>query len=66
MLALAMGCALIRLLKGPSAQDRVLALDCMYLSGMLVMLVLALFYSFALMVLGLEVALPIGIISGLL
>ena len=30
MLALAMGCALIRLLKGPSAQDRVLALDCMY------------------------------------
>src|SRR3989344_4625324 len=41
MLALAMGCALIRLLKGPSAQDRVLALDCMYLSGMLVMLVLA-------------------------
>ena len=40
MLALAMGCALIRLLKGPSAQDRVLALDCMYLSGMLVMLVL--------------------------
>ena len=40
MLALAMGCALIRLLKGPSAQDRVLALDCMYLNGMLVMLVL--------------------------
>ena len=40
MLALAMGCALIRLLKGPSAQDRVLALDCMYLNGMLLMLVL--------------------------
>ena len=45
MLALAMGCALIRLLKGPSAQDRVLALDCMYLSGMLVMLVLGLLYD---------------------
>src|SRR3989344_6086436 len=45
MLALAMGCALIRLLKGPSAQDRVLALDCMYLSGMLVMLVLGLLYG---------------------
>ncbi|KAB7603594.1 K+/H+ antiporter subunit F, partial [Verminephrobacter sp. Larva24] len=26
MLTLAMGCALVRLLKGPSAQDRVLAL----------------------------------------
>ena len=38
-----------------------------YLHGqLLVMLVLAIFYSFALMVLGLEVALPIGIISGLL
>ena len=45
MLALAMGCALIRLLKGPSVQDRVLALDCMYLSGMLVMLVLGLLYG---------------------
>ena len=45
MLALAMGCCLVRLLKGPSAQDRVLALDCMYLSGMLVMLVLGLLYG---------------------
>ena len=45
MLALAMGCALLRMLKGPSAQDRVLALDCMYLNGMLLMLVLGLRYS---------------------
>ena len=45
MLALAMGCALIRLLKGPSAQDRVLALDCMALNGMLLMLVLGLHYG---------------------
>ena len=45
MLALAMGCALIRLLKVPSAQDRVLALDCMALNGMLLMLVLGLRYS---------------------
>ena len=45
MLALAMGCALIRLLKGPSAQDRVLALDCMYLNGMLLMLVLGIQYG---------------------
>lgn len=45
MLALAMGCALLRMLKGPSAQDRVLALDCMYLNAMLVMLVLGLLYD---------------------
>ena len=38
-----------------------------YLRGqLLVMLVLALFYSFALSMLGLDVALPVGIISGLL
>lgn len=45
MLALAMGCALMRVLKGPSAQDRVLALDSMYMSGMLMMLVLGLLYG---------------------
>jgi multicomponent K+:H+ antiporter subunit F len=45
MLALGMGFALIRLLIGPSAQDRVLALDCMYVIGMLVMLVLGLRYG---------------------
>ena len=42
---LAMACTLARLLKGPSAQDRVLALDCMYLNGMLAMLVLGILYS---------------------
>ena len=45
LLVLAMACTLTRLLKGPSAQDRVLALDCMYLNGMLVMLVLSIIYS---------------------
>jgi multicomponent K+:H+ antiporter subunit F len=45
MLALAMFCCLVRLLKGPSAQDRVLALDCMYLNGMLLMLVLGIVYE---------------------
>ena len=45
MLVAAMVLCLVRLLKGPSAQDRVLALDCMYLSGMLVMLVLGLLYG---------------------
>ncbi|MDB5930307.1 MAG: multisubunit potassium/proton antiporter, PhaF subunit [Polaromonas sp.] len=45
MLALAMACTLARLIKGPAAQDRVLALDCLYLNGMLVMLVLGLIYG---------------------
>ena len=45
ILLLAMLFAMIRLLKGPQAQDRVLALDCMYLIGMLVMLVLGIFYD---------------------
>ena len=36
---------MIRLIKGPSAQDRVLALDCMYMNGMLAMLVLGLIYG---------------------
>lgn len=40
LLALAMVFSLVRLLRGPTAQDRVLALDCMYLNGMLLMLVL--------------------------
>ncbi|MFN7855636.1 MAG: K+/H+ antiporter subunit F [Acidovorax sp.] len=45
LLAIAMGCALVRILRGPTAQDRVLALDCMYLCGMLAMLVLGLLYG---------------------
>ncbi len=45
ILMLAMACALVRLLKGPAAQDRVLALDCMYLNAMLTMLVLGLMYD---------------------
>lgn len=43
--ALAMGIGLMRLLRGPSAQDRVLALDFLYVVGMLVMLVLAIRYD---------------------
>jgi multicomponent K+:H+ antiporter subunit F len=38
MLALAMACAVIRLLRGPRAQDRVLALDTLYVDAMLLML----------------------------
>ena len=45
MLLVAMGCAVVRLLKGPHAQDRVLALDCMYLNGMLIMLVMGILYD---------------------
>jgi len=37
---LAMTCAAIRLLRGPSAQDRVLALDTFYINGMLTLLML--------------------------
>lgn len=37
---LAMSFALIRLIRGPSAQDRVLALDTLYINGMLTLLIL--------------------------
>ena len=47
LLMLAMGCCLVRLLIGPAAQDRVLALDCMYLNAMLAMLVLSLWHDSA-------------------
>jgi multicomponent K+:H+ antiporter subunit F len=45
MLVIAMAFTLVRLLKGPSAQDRILALDCMYINGMLAMLILGIFYT---------------------
>ena len=38
VLALAMTCAAIRLVRGPRAQDRVLALDTLYVNAMLLML----------------------------
>ncbi len=38
MLVLAMGCASLHLLRGSSAQDRVLALDTLYVSAMLLLL----------------------------
>ena len=41
----AMAMALLRLFRGPSAQDRVLALDALYICGMLVMLVLGIRYA---------------------
>lgn len=39
MLALAMGAAAIRMMKGPRAQDRILALDTLYVNAMLLLLV---------------------------
>ena len=45
LLAVAMLCALFRLLAGPTAQDRVMALDCLYINGMLMMLVLGIVYA---------------------
>ena len=45
LLALAMVLTLLRMLHGPTAQDRVLALDCMYLNGMLLVLVLVMHYA---------------------
>ncbi len=45
LLSLAILCCMVRILRGPAAQDRVLALDCMYLNGMLFMLVLGIFYN---------------------
>ena len=36
--ALAMVCATIRLVRGPAAQDRVLALDTLYINGLLTLL----------------------------
>ena len=41
ILAVAMACATYRILRGPRAQDRVLAFDSLYVSGMLLILTFA-------------------------
>jgi len=38
MLGVAMGCAAIRILRGPRAQDRVLGFDTLYVNAMLLLL----------------------------
>ncbi|MDK1490713.1 K+/H+ antiporter subunit F [Sinorhizobium sp. 7-81] len=38
MLGLAMACALYRIARGPRAQDRILALDTLYINAMLMLL----------------------------
>ena len=45
MYALAMALGLARIMRGPTAQDRVLALDFTYVVGMLLLLVLAIRYA---------------------
>jgi multicomponent K+:H+ antiporter subunit F len=39
LLATAMGCAVLRVLRGPRAQDRVLALDTLYVNAAMLLLV---------------------------
>jgi multicomponent K+:H+ antiporter subunit F len=39
LVALAMACAMVRLLRGPRAQDRVLGLDTLYVNGTMLMLI---------------------------
>ncbi|MDR2187153.1 MAG: K+/H+ antiporter subunit F [Azonexus sp.] len=54
--ATGMLCAVIRLLRGPAAQDRILALDTLYINGMLSILMLgigmgsALYFDIALLI----------------
>lgn len=43
-----MACALYRLLRGPRAQDRVLALDTLYVNAMLLILIFGIRYATAL------------------
>jgi multicomponent K+:H+ antiporter subunit F len=43
--AIAMALAVVRLLRGPGAEDRVLALDFLYVNGMLTILVLGIRYA---------------------
>jgi multicomponent K+:H+ antiporter subunit F len=59
-LVVAMGFALIRLVRGPTAQDRILAFDCLNLDAILVMLTLGLSYRSGTY---LEVALLIALVG---
>jgi multicomponent K+:H+ antiporter subunit F len=60
LLALAMACAFYRLARGPRAQDRVLALDTLYVNAMLLVLVAGMREATALYV---ESALVIGVLG---
>jgi len=60
LVALAMACALYRLLRGPRAQDRVLALDTLYVNAMLLTLIFGIRYATTLYF---EAALVIGMLG---
>jgi multicomponent K+:H+ antiporter subunit F len=60
MIAIAMICATVRLLRGPRAQDRVLALDTLYVNAMLLMLTFGMREGSALYF---EAALVIGVLG---
>lgn len=60
LVALAMCCALWRLLRGPRAQDRVLALDTLYVNAMLLVLIFGIRER---SLLYFEAALAIGVIG---
>jgi multicomponent K+:H+ antiporter subunit F len=60
LLGLAMICAMVRLLRGPRAQDRVLALDTLYVNAMLVVLAFGMREASAVYF---EVALVIGVLG---
>ncbi|HVJ73469.1 MAG TPA: K+/H+ antiporter subunit F [Casimicrobiaceae bacterium] len=59
--AVAMALAVYRLLRGPGAEDRVLALDFLYVNGMLALLVLGIRYASGMVF---EAALVIAIAGG--
>jgi multicomponent K+:H+ antiporter subunit F len=56
MLGLAMACGTFRMLRGPRAQDRVVGFDCLYVTGMLMLITFgiragsSLYYEAALMI----------------
>lgn len=60
LLALAMGAATYRIIKGPRAQDRILALDALYVAAMLMLILFGVRYGTSVYF---EVALIIAILG---
>ena len=47
ILKLTISCAQVRIVRGPAAQDRVMGMDCLYVNGMLLILLLGLQHASA-------------------
>lgn len=60
LLVAATGCAVYRVMRGPRAQDRVLGLDALYVSGMLLLLTLGIRSGFTIYF---EMALAIALLG---